>query len=70
LKGLKDQQMIVKVVKRGEKQRREKGLKPADLKIYISMNNREPGEHNCERLITDVIMNQPILTYLETDFYF
>lgn len=54
LKPLKDQQMIVKIVKRGDRQRKEKGLKPADLKIYLSMTNREPSEQSFDRVIIDV----------------
>ena len=59
--------MIVKVEKRGDRQRKEKGLKPADLKIYLSMTVREPGEHNCERVIADVSLM--IMKLIETHLY-
>ena len=46
LKALKDQQMIVKIDKRAPK-----GVTRPDLRIFLSLNHREPTETNCERVI-------------------
>jgi hypothetical protein len=61
--------MIVKVEKKGDRQRKERGLKPADLRIYLSLTNREPSEHHCERVIVDVRFLD-ILINIETHVYF